>query len=86
MVIHVAITWESRDYESSLFIESSLTRSHTLHSLSTSYTFCKVTLYIFTFSQNILNKLENWLKLKDKAHRALQLCCTAYLNLRVASS
>ena len=40
-----SITWQSRNYDSSLFIESEHNFSHTLNSSSTSHTFFIVNLY-----------------------------------------
>ena len=58
-VNHVPITWQSRDHESSLFIENETICSHTLHGSSTSNTFCIAKFYIVTAFRNILNGFEN---------------------------
>ena len=56
---HVPITWQSRDHESSLIVESVLICSHTLHGSSTSHTFSIVKFIIFTVSRNILSGSKN---------------------------
>ena len=46
-----SITWQSRDYESSLFIESVCTCSHPLNGSSTSHTLCIVKFYVYFSSK-----------------------------------